>query len=117
MTQSKTMEDGLKPVNLFDAVPYIAQTRFEVGLHTFNTYDSYDDVDFQDIQKGIKQIYIMTSKEFPTGQFWKDHYYKTVKTMLCNAIELVLNNSEEYNKYCRVDVGELNTQHKIEFYI
>ena len=114
MTQSnqtaQTMEDGLKPVNLFDAVPYIAQTRFE------NEFNSYDDVDFQNIQKGIKQIYIMTSKQFPK-QFWKDHYYKTVKTMLCNAIELVLENSEEYNKYCRVDTDQLNREHKIEFYI
>ena len=51
MTQSnqtaQTMEDGLKPVNLFDAVPYIAQTRFE------NEFNSYDDVDFRDISKGI----------------------------------------------------------------
>ena len=107
---AQTMEDGLKPVNLFDAVPYIAQTRFE------NEFNSYDDVDFRDISKGIKQIFIMTSKELPK-RFWEDHYYKTVKTMLCNAIELVLENSEEYNKYCRVDVAQLNKDHRIEFYI
>ena len=114
MTQSnqtaQTMEDGLKPVNLFDAVPYIAQTRFE------NELNSYDDVDFQDIQKGIKQIYIMTGKEFPK-QFWKDHYYKTVKTMLCNAIELVLHDPWTYNESCRVDTDKLNKKHNIEFYI
>ena len=114
MTQSnqtaQTMEDGLKPVNLFDAVPYIAQTRFE------NEFNSYDDVDFRDISKGIKQIFIMTSKELPK-QFWKDHYYKTVKTMLCNAIELVLDDTQEYNEYCRVDTDQLNKDHKIEFYI
>ena len=107
---AQTMEDGLKPVNLFDAVPYIAQPRFE------NEFNSYDDVDFRDISKGIKQIFIMTSKELPK-QFWKAHYYKTVKTMLCNAIELVLDDTQEYNKYCRVDTDQLNRQHNIEFYI
>ena len=58
MTQSnqtaQTMEHGLIPVNLFDAVPYIAQTRFE------GEYDSYDDVDFRDISKGIQQVFTMT---------------------------------------------------------
>ena len=81
MTQSnqtaQTMEDGLKPVNLFDAVPYIAQTRFE------NEFNSYDDVDFRDISKGIKQIFIMTSRELPK-RFWEDHYYKTVNNVSCN---------------------------------
>ena len=114
MTQSnqtaQTMEDGLKPVNLFDAVPYIAQTRFE------NEFNSYDDVDFRDISKGIKQIFIMTSKELPK-RFWEDHYYKTVKTMLCNAIELVLDDPWTYNESCRVDTNELNKKHNIEFYI
>ena len=114
MTQSnqtaQTMEDGLKPVNLFDAVPYIAQTRFE------NEFNTYDDVDFRDISKGIKQIFIMTSKELPK-QFWKDHHYKTVKTMLCNAIELVLHDPWTYNESCRVDTDELNKKHNIEFYI
>ena len=47
MTQSnqtaQTMEDGLKSVNLFDAVPYIAQTRLKMSLIlmmmlTFKTY-------------------------------------------------------------------------------
>lgn len=110
MTQSKTMEEGLLTVNLFDAVPYIAQTRFE------NQFNSYDDVDFRDISKCIKQIYIMTSKELPK-EFWKDHHYKTVKTMICNAIELVLDDTQEYNKYCRVDTKQLNKDHNIEFYI
>ena len=32
--------ENLKTVNLFDAVPYIAQTRFE------NEYQTYDEVDF-----------------------------------------------------------------------
>ena len=45
---------NLKTVNLFDAVPYIAQTRFE------NEYNDYRDVTFQDIQKGIREIYKIT---------------------------------------------------------
>ena len=104
------MEHGLIPVNLFDAVPYIAQTRFE------GEYDSYDDVDFRDISKGIQQVFTMTSKTMPK-QFWKDGYYKTVKTMLCNAIEQVLDDPWTYNEYCRVDTDKLEKYHHIEYYI
>tara|TARA_R100001126_G_scaffold50109_1_gene28353 strand:- start:32 stop:349 length:318 start_codon:yes stop_codon:yes gene_type:complete len=103
--------ENLKTVNLFDAVPYIAQTRFE------NEYNDYRDVTFQDIQKGIREIYKITAREFPTGQFWKDHHFKTVRTMLYNAVELVLDDPWTYNETCRVNADQLNKDHNIEVHL
>jgi len=102
--------ENLKTVNLFDAVPYIAQTRFE------NEYQTYDEVDFKDIAKGIKDVCKMTARTLPE-RYWKDHYYKTVKTMLCNAIELVLDDPWTYNETCRVNADELNKDHNIEVHL
>ena len=103
--------ENFKTVNLFDAVPYIAQTRFE------NEYNDYRDVTFQDIQKGIREIYKITAREFPTGQFWKDHHFKTVRTMLYNAVELVLDDPWTYNETCRVNADQLNKDHNIEVHL
>ena len=55
--------ENLKTVNLFDAVPYIAQTRFE------NEYQTYDEVDFRDIAKGIKDVCKMTARTLPERNY------------------------------------------------
>ena len=58
----------------------------------------------------------MTARTLPEN-YWKDHYYKTVKTMLCNAIELVLDDPWTYNETCRVNADELNKNHNIEVHL
>ena len=102
------MEDGLKPLNLFDAVSFVAQVQFE------SKYNTYDDVTYSEIADGIKHIYKLTSREFPQ-QFWKCDHYKTVKTMLVNAINLVLDDPWAYNEWCRVNTIELNKAHNIGY--
>ena len=44
-----------------------------------------------------------------------DDYYKTVKTMLVNAIDLVLDDPWTYNESCRVNTIELNKTHNIGY--
>tara|TARA_B100000161_G_C33191327_1_gene255877 strand:+ start:19 stop:342 length:324 start_codon:yes stop_codon:yes gene_type:complete len=95
-------------LNLFDAVPFVAQVQFE------SKYKTYDDVTYSEIADGIKHVYKLIQREFPQ-QFWKCDYYKTVKTMLVNAIDLVLDDPWTYNESCRVNTIELNKKHNIGY--
>jgi len=95
-------------LNLFDAVPFVAQTQFE------SNYNTYDDVPYSEIADGVKHIYKLTNREFPK-QFWKCDHYKTVKKMLVNAIDLVLDDPWTYNESCRVNTIELNKKHNIGY--
>ena len=84
MTQ--TMEDGLKTVNLFDAVPYIAQTRFE------NEFNSYDDDTFklnlQVIDSDLPEI---------IAHIVKDKYVSSVVRMNEVIEKITIDNPMDYD--------------------
>ena len=105
----QTMEDGLKPLNLFDAVPFVAQTHFK------SQYLEYEEIEVQDIQEGIKEVYRLTSKEYPTINRWNDHTYRVIKRMLNNAVDLIFNSPEQYKEFCEVDAIQLNKDHCIGY--
>ena len=96
------------PLNLFDAVPFVAQTHFE------STYSTYDDVSFSEIFRGVKEIYHLTGKEFPQEQD-TNHQYQVILNMLTNAIYLALDDKETYDENCRVNTIQLNNFHNIGY--
>ncbi len=108
-TTQQTMEDGLKPLNLFDAVPFVAQTHFE------SCYSTYDNVPFSEIIQGVKEIYHLTGKEFPSNRYYEDRHYKVVKKMLLNAIDLIFDDPWTYDESCRVNTIELDKAHNIGY--
>ena len=95
-------------VNLFDAVPFVTQVQFE------SNYNTYDDIPYSEIADGVKHIYKLNHREFPQ-QFWNDYYYKSIKNMLINSIECVLDDPWTYNDTLRVNTIELNKTHNIGY--
>ena len=98
-----------KPINLFDAVPFIAQMEFEGSYDDVNDYSSFE------IHTAVRDLYFLIGEdyEFPADQDRKN--WKIYVRMITNAADLIMDNLEEYNKTCRVDCAELNKKHNLGF--
>ena len=98
-----------KPMNLFDAVPFIAQMEFEGSYDDVNDYSSFE------IHTAVRDLYFLIGEdyEFPADQDRKN--WKIYVRMITNAADLIMDNLEEYNKTCRVDCAELNKKHNLGF--
>ena len=97
------------PMNLFDAVPFIAQMEFEGSYDDVNDYSSFE------IHTAVRDLYFLIGEdyEFPADQDRKN--WKTYVRMITNAADLVVGDVQEYNKYCRVDTEQLNKEHNLGF--
>ena len=100
-----------KPMNLFDAVPFIAQMEFEGSYDDVNDYSSFE------IHAAVRDLYFLIGEdyEFPADQDRKN--WRTYVRMITNAADLVVGDVQEYNKYCRVDTEQLNKEHNLGFQI
>ena len=98
-----------KPMNLFDAVPFIAQMEFEGSYDDVNDYSSFE------IHSAVRDLYFLIGEdyEFPADQDRKN--WRTYVRMITNAADLVVGDVQEYNKYCRVDTEQLNKEHNLGF--
>tara|TARA_R100000329_G_scaffold132085_1_gene111562 strand:+ start:1120 stop:1446 length:327 start_codon:yes stop_codon:yes gene_type:complete len=98
-----------KPMNLFDAVPFIAQMEFEGSYDDVNDYSSFE------IHTAVRDLYFLIGEdyEFPADQDRKN--WRTYVRMITNAADLVVGDVQEYNKYCRVDTEQLNKEHNLGF--
>ena len=98
-----------KPMNLFDAVPFIAQMEFEGRFYDKEEYSSFE------IHHAVRDLYFLIGEdyEFPADQDRKN--WRTYVRMITNAADLVVGDVQEYNKYCRVDTEQLNKEHNLGF--
>ena len=95
-----------KPMNLFDAVPFIAQMEFE------GRFFEVDDYSLFEIHTAVRDLYFLIGEEYKESD---KKNWKIYVRMISNAADLVVGDVQEYNKYCRVDTKQLNKDHNLGF--
>ncbi len=97
------------PMNLFDAVPFIAQQEFEGRFYDKSEYSSFE------IHHAVRDLYFLIGEDYdlPSQQDRKN--WQIYVRMITNAADLIMDDLEQYNKYCRVDCAELNKKHNLGF--
>jgi len=98
-----------KTMNLFKAIPFVAQTHFE------SRYCSQDEFDEIDICRALTEVYELMGEDKMEDFNKNINNYSITKRMLVNAVDLIYENPEEYNKYCRVDTIKLNNEYNIGY--
>ena len=98
-----------KPMNLFDAVPFIAQMEFEGSYDDVNDYSSFE------IHTAVRDLYFLIGEDYEFSADQDRKNWKTYVRMITNAADLVVGDVQEYNKYCRVDTEQLNKEHNLGF--
>ncbi len=98
-----------KPMNLFDAVPFIAQMEFEGRFYDKEEYSSFE------IHHAVRDLYFLIGEEHEHPFDTDRKNWKIYVRMITNAADLIMDDLEEYNKYCRVDTKQLNKDHNLGF--
>ena len=93
-------------MNLFDAVPFIAQMEFEGRFYDKEEYSSFE------IHHAVRDLYFLIGEEYKESD---RKNWKIYVRMITNAADLIMDDLEEYNKYCRVDTKQLNKDHNLGF--